>query len=77
MDKSKTAVLMVLHSMPQAKIIKGLLEANNIPCLLSTESAVFGTFFSDNSSIRLYVLEKDYSTAKELLTGSWRNEEYK
>jgi hypothetical protein len=74
MDNSKTAVLMVLHSMPQAKIIKGLLEANNIRCFLSAESAVFGTFFSDNSSIKLYVMEKDYFAAKEFLTSSWQDE---
>jgi hypothetical protein len=74
MDDSKTTVLMVLHSMPQAKIIKGLLEANDIQCFLSTETAVFGTFFSDNSSIRLYVMEKDYYAAKEFLSGSWQDE---
>ncbi|MDR2027158.1 MAG: DUF2007 domain-containing protein [Prevotellaceae bacterium] len=74
MDSSRTVVLMVLHSMPQAKIIKGLLEANNIECFLSTETTVFGTFFSDNSSIKLYVMEKDYSAAKELLMGSWQEE---
>ncbi|MDR0384881.1 MAG: DUF2007 domain-containing protein [Prevotellaceae bacterium] len=74
MDKSKTTVLMVFHSVPQAKIIKGLLEANNIQCFLSTETAVFGTFFSDDSSIKLYVMEEDYSAAKELLTGAWQEE---
>ncbi|MDR1595090.1 MAG: DUF2007 domain-containing protein [Prevotellaceae bacterium] len=74
MDNSKTAVLMVFHSMPQARIIKGLLEANDIRCFLSTETAVFGTFFSDNNSIKLYVMEKDYSAAKELLMGSWQDE---
>jgi hypothetical protein len=74
MDNSKTAVLMVFHSVPQAKIIKGLLEANDIMCFLSTETAMFGNFFSDDSSIKLYVMEKDYSAAKELLTGSWQEE---
>jgi hypothetical protein len=74
MDNSKTAVLMVLHSMPQARVIKGLLEANNIQCFLSTESAVFGTFFSDNSTIKLYVMEEDYLAAKEFLIGSLNDE---
>jgi hypothetical protein len=74
MDNSKTAVLMVFHSVPQAEIIKGLLEANNIKCFLSTESTVFGNFFSNEGSIKLHVMEKDYSTAKELLTGSWQEE---
>ncbi|MDR3246202.1 MAG: DUF2007 domain-containing protein [Prevotellaceae bacterium] len=71
MDNSRTAVLMVLHSVPQAKIIKGLLEANNIQCFLSTETMPsFGTFFSDDDGIKLYVLEKDYREAKELLMGT-------
>jgi hypothetical protein len=74
MDNSKTAVLMVFHSAPQAKIIKGLLEANDIKCFLSTETSVFGDFFSSDSSIKLYVMEEDYSTAKELLMGSWQEE---
>jgi hypothetical protein len=74
MDESKTAVLMVFHSIPQAKIIKGLLEANEIRCFLSTETAIFGTFFSNDNSIKLYVMEKDYAAAKELLTGSWQDE---
>jgi hypothetical protein len=74
MDNSKTAVLMVFHSVPQARIIKGLLEANNIRCFLSTESMLLGNFFSNDSSIKLYVMEEDYSAAKELLTGSWRDE---
>ncbi|MDR2382569.1 MAG: DUF2007 domain-containing protein [Prevotellaceae bacterium] len=74
MDDSKTAVLMVFHSVPQAKIIKGLLEANNIRCFLSAETAVFGNFFSNDNSIKLYVMEKDYSAAKELLTSSWQEE---
>ncbi|MDR2286811.1 MAG: DUF2007 domain-containing protein [Prevotellaceae bacterium] len=74
MDNSKTVVLMVFHSVPQARIIKGLLEANNIRCFLSTESMLFGSFFSTDSSIKLYVMEEDYSAAKELLTGSWDDE---
>ncbi|MDR1584475.1 MAG: DUF2007 domain-containing protein [Prevotellaceae bacterium] len=74
MDNSKTAVLMVFHSTPQAKIIKGLLESNDIQCFLSTETATFGTFFSDDNSIKLYVMEEDYSAAKELLMGSWQDE---
>jgi hypothetical protein len=74
MDDSKTTVLMVFHSVPQAKIIKGLLEANEIRCFLSTETAVFGNFFSNDNSIKLYVMEKDYSAAKELLTSSWQEE---
>jgi hypothetical protein len=74
MDNSKTAVLMVFHSVPQAKIIKGLLEANDIRCFLSAETAVFGSFFSVDNSIKLYVMEEDYSAAKELLTGSWQDE---
>jgi hypothetical protein len=74
MDNSKTAVLMVFHSVPQAKIVKGLLEANDIKCFLSAEAAVLGTFFSNDNSIKLYVMEEDYSAAKELLTGSWQEE---
>jgi hypothetical protein len=74
MDNSKTAVLMVFHSVPQAKIVKGLLEANDIRCFLSTENTVLGNFFSSDNSIKLYVMEKDYSAAKELLTGSWEDE---
>jgi hypothetical protein len=74
MDNSRTTVLMVFHSIPQAKIIKGLLEANDIRCFLSTETATFGTFFSDDNSIKLYVMEKDFFAAKELLTGSWQDE---
>jgi hypothetical protein len=74
MDDSKTAVLMVFHSVPQAKIVKGLLEANEIRCFLSTETTIFGTFFSNDNSIKLYVMEKDYAAAKELLTGSWQEE---
>jgi hypothetical protein len=74
MDNSKTAVLMVFHSMPQAKIIKGLLEANEIQCFLSTETTIFGSFFSNDNSIKLYVMEKDYAAAKELLMGSWQEE---
>jgi hypothetical protein len=74
MDDSKTAVLMVFHSVPQAKIIKGLLEANDIKCFLSAETAILGNFFSDDNSIKLYVMEKDYSAAKELLTSSWQDE---
>jgi len=75
MDNSKTAVLMVFHSIPQAKIVKGLLEANDIQCFLSSESnALIGNFFSNDDSIKLYVLEKDYHTAKEILTGQWQQE---
>jgi hypothetical protein len=74
MDDSKTAVLMVFHSVPQAKIVKGLLEANDIKCFLSTETLSFGNFFSNDSSIKLYVMEKDYSTAKGILTGLWQDE---
>ncbi|MDR1130666.1 MAG: DUF2007 domain-containing protein [Prevotellaceae bacterium] len=74
MDDSKTAVLMVFHSIPQAKIVKGLLEANEIRCFLSTEATIFGTFFSNDNSIKLYVMEEDYAAAKELLTGSWQDE---
>jgi hypothetical protein len=74
MDDSKTTVLMVFHSVPQAKIIKGLLEANDIQCFLSAESgSIFGSFFS-NDSIKLFVLEKDYAVAKEFLTSSWTDE---
>jgi hypothetical protein len=66
---------MVFHSMPQAKIIQGLLEANNIRCFLSTETAIFGTFFTNDSTIQLYVMEEDYSTAKELLAGLPQDDE--
>ncbi|MDR2653376.1 MAG: DUF2007 domain-containing protein [Prevotellaceae bacterium] len=65
---------MVFHSAPQAKIIKGLLEANDIQCFLSTETTPFGSFFSNDNSIKLYVMEEDYSMAKELLMGSWQDE---
>lgn len=76
MDNSKTAVLMVFHSIPQAKIVKGLLEANNIKCFLSTETgAILGNFFSGDDSIKLYVLEKDYKVAKEILSGQWQENE--
>jgi hypothetical protein len=74
MDNSKTVVLMVFHSIPQAKIVKGLLEANDIKCFLSTETVALGNFFSNDNSIKLYVMEKDYSAAKELLMGSWQEE---
>jgi hypothetical protein len=75
MDDSRTVVLMVFHSMPQAKIVKGLLEANHIQCFLSTETEPFvGTFFSDNS-IKLYVLENDFRVAKDILMGDWQDED--
>jgi hypothetical protein len=75
MDDSKTTVLMVFHSVPQANIIKGLLEANDIQCFLSAETgSILGSFFSDDS-IKLFVLEKDYIMAKEFLTSSWIDEE--
>jgi len=73
MDDSKTAVLMVFHSIPQARIVKGLLEAHEIECFLSTEAgAILGNFFSGDDSIKLYVMEKDYKTAKEILSGEWQ-----
>jgi hypothetical protein len=70
MDNSKTVVLMVLHSMPQAKIIKGLLDAHNIRCFLSSEyDSMLSPFFSRESSVKLYVLQEDYKVAKEILSG--------
>ncbi|MDR0560702.1 MAG: DUF2007 domain-containing protein [Prevotellaceae bacterium] len=69
MDNSKTVVLTVCSSIPQAKIIKSLLEANDIQCFLPTESEImFGSFFSQKE-IKLYVLESDYHVANEILTG--------
>lgn len=76
MHDSKTSVLMVFHSLPQAKIIEGLLESSGIHCFLSNEAgAVLNPIFeSGNESIKLHVLESDVSTAKEILTGFWQTE---
>jgi hypothetical protein len=77
MLNDKTSVLMVFHSLPQAKIIEGLLASNGIACFLSNESgAVLNPIFEpDNTSIRLHVRESDIVVAKEILMGAWRSEE--
>ena len=77
MDKSKTSILMVFHNIPQAKIIEGLLKSNGISCFLSNENgAVLNPVFSGNQgSVKLHVAESEVDTAKEILTGRWRNEE--
>lgn len=73
MDNSKTAILMVFHSIPQAKVIKGLLSANGISSFLSNEETAILTplYGQQNESIRLYVLEKDLALARSILTGGW------
>ena len=77
MYDSKTSVLMVFHSLPQAKIIEGLLVSSGINCFLSNETgAILNPIFeSNNESIKLCVLERDVLTAKEILTGFWQTEE--
>ena len=72
MDTSKTVVFMVFHSNAQANIIKGLLEANEVPCFLSNENGPYGVpFFSTELGlIRLNILEKDIALAKSILTGN-------
>ncbi|MDR2424322.1 MAG: DUF2007 domain-containing protein [Prevotellaceae bacterium] len=68
MDKSKTVVLMVFHSLPQARIVKSLLEAHNIPSFLSSEAEVLiGSFFA-GAEVKLYVMQSDYRAAKQILT---------
>lgn len=77
MLNDKTSVLMVFHSLPQAKIIEGLLASNGIACFLSNESGAIlrPIFESDNDSIRLHVRESDIAVAKEILMGAWQSDE--
>ena len=77
MDTSKTSILMVFHSIPQAKIIEGLLKSNGITCFLSNEDGVaLNPFFIETQgSIKLHVAENEVDAARGILTGRWRNEE--
>lgn len=67
---------MVFHSIPQAKVIKGLLEANGVSCFLSNEETAILTplYGQQNESIRLCVLEKDITLARSILTGGWASD---
>ncbi|MDR2563572.1 MAG: DUF2007 domain-containing protein, partial [Prevotellaceae bacterium] len=68
---------MVFHSLPQAKIIEGLLISSGIECFLSNETGTIlnPIFERGNESIKLHVLESDVLTAKEILTGLWQTED--
>jgi hypothetical protein len=53
----------------EAEIIKGFLESQGIPCFFRSQivHSVYPIFVDGLGEIRIFVLEKDLETARELL----------
>ncbi|MEO0281648.1 MAG: DUF2007 domain-containing protein [candidate division WOR-3 bacterium] len=66
---SNLKLLVELDNKIEAKIVKSLLESNGINVFLSTDDA-YGYYpsFDLERKIKLFVLEKDYDEAKNIIT---------
>ncbi|MEO0234605.1 MAG: DUF2007 domain-containing protein [candidate division WOR-3 bacterium] len=66
---SNLKLLVELDNKIEAEIVKSLLESNGINVFLSTDDA-YGYYpsFDLERKIKLFVLEKDYDEAKNIIT---------
>lgn len=69
LDKEKLVVLMVTESETEANIVKSLLEASEINCVLVTQVPhnVYPFTINGLASIRIKVLDSELEAAKALL----------
>ncbi len=67
--EDKLAILKFYDTIVEAEVDMNVLQTNNIECTLDSDDVVLYPIFSETEKgIKIYVFEKDYEQASQLIT---------